>query len=160
MKYTINQERGHTTCDLSENVAMNEYNSNFNADIIKAHSKLFQKFDNDDNHRHNYILASSSDQIEHQQPQCYDNNATTNSSYQEHHNLHKQHHINSEFNVNYNRNSVGLDDATTNPTLRNHHPLHHSTNNMLNKAFSNRERVSGSRIGGKDFFQNWLNTNT
>lgn len=141
MKYTMNQERGHTTGNLSDNAAMNDYNSNFNSDIIKAHSKFFQKFDNDDNHR--YMLAASSDssQIEHQQQQCYDNNAT-NSSYQEHRNLHKQHHINSEFNVNYNRNSVAVDDVTANQHL------HHSNNNLLNKAFNNRERTSG-RISGK-----------
>lgn len=153
------QSRGqHNHCELDENAAniMNDYNSNFHSNIInltKSHSKLFQKFDNNDNHRHNYMLAPASSEHSQMEQQCnagnmFENN-TTNSSYQEHHHLHKQHNINSEFNVNYNRNSNVVDDAT-NPALRNH--LHHHSANLLNKAFS-RERGGGSaansgRMGG------------
>lgn len=154
------QSRGqHGHCDLDENAAvMNEYNSDFHSSIINlttAHSKLFQKFDSNDNHRHNYMLstAASSEHsqmpsMEQQQCSMYDNNTTSNSSYQEHHHLHKQQqHINTEFNVNYNRNS---DDASTNPAMRNHLQHHHpSATNLLNKAFS-RERggAVGGRMGG------------
>lgn len=154
------QSRGqHGHCDLDENASvMNDYNSDFHSSIINltaAHSKLFQKFDNNDNHRHNYMLStapssehSQMPSMEQQQCSMYDNNTTSNSSYQEHHHLHKQQqHINTEFNVNYNRNS---DDASTNPAMRNHLHHHASATNLLNKAFS-RERGSGGggRVGGK-----------
>lgn len=155
------ESRGqHTHCDLDENAAniMNDYNSNFHSNIInltKSHSKLFQKFDNNDNHRHNnYMLATASSEHSQMEQQCnmFENN-TTNSSYQEHHHLHKQHNINSEFNVNYNRNSNVVDDAT-NPALRNHLHHHHPAN-LLNKAFS-RERGGGAgssgRMGGGGLF--------
>lgn len=152
-------QQGHY--DLDENASvMNDYNSDFHSSIINlttAHSKLFQKFDNNDNHRHNYILSTAASSEQTQMPsmeqQCsmYDNNTTSNSSYQEHH-LHKQQqHINTEFNVNYNRNS---DDASTNPAMRNH-LQHHQTSatNLLNKAFS-RERGCGvgGRMGGNFLF--------
>lgn len=159
------QSRGqHGHCDLDENASvMNDYNSDFHSSIINlttAHSKLFHKFDND-NHRHNYMLSTAASSEHSQMPsmeqqQCtsnmYDNNTTSNSSYQEHHHLHKQQqHINTEFNVNYNRNS---DDAPTIPAMRNH--LHHHTNatNLLNKAFS-RERGGGGRMGGKNCLINF-----
>jgi hypothetical protein len=150
----------HDNCDLDENASvMNDYNSDLHSSIINlttAHSKLFQKFDNNDNHRHNYMLstAASSEHsqmpsMEQQQCNMYDNNTTSNSSYQEqHHHLHKQQqHINTEFNLNYNRNS---DDASTNPAMRNHlHHHHASATNLLNKAFSRERGGSGGRMGGK-----------
>lgn len=163
----------HGHCDLDENSSvLNDYNSEFRSSIINlttAHSKLFQKFDNNDNHRHNYMLstAASSEHsqmpsMEQQQCNMYDNNTTSNSSYQEHPHLHKQQqqHINTEFNVNYNRNS---DDAPTNPAMRNHlhhHQHHASATNLLNKAF-HRERSGGGSGGrmGKRLFLKILDLN-
>lgn len=156
------QSRGH--CDLDDNATsiMNDYNSNFHSNIInltKSHSKLFQKFDNNDNHRNSYMLGvASTEHSQMEQQQCnasmYENN-TTNSSYQEHHHLHKQqqtHNINSEFNANYSRNSNIIVDDTTNPVMRNHlhHHHHHHSANLLNKTF-NRERGGNGngRVGGK-----------
>lgn len=156
------QTRGqHGHCDLDENASvMNDYNSDFHSSIINltaAHSKLFQKFDNNDNHRHNYMLSTAASSEHSQMPsmeqqQCtgnmYDNNTTSNSSYQEHHHLHKQQHINTEFNLNYNRNS---DESSVNPAMRNH--LHHHANaNLINKAFNRERGGGGGRIGGKVTF--------
>lgn len=138
-------QNGH--CGISD------YNSDFHPSIINlttAHSKLFQKFDSNDNHPHNFMLSTAASlehsQMEQQQCTTYDNNTTSNSSYQEHHHLHKQQHINTEFSVNYNRNS---DDASTNPAMRNH--LHHHANatNLLNKTFSRERGGGGGRMGGK-----------
>lgn len=158
----LKKPRGHHShCDLDENASvLNDYNSDFHSSIINlttAHSKLFQKFDNNDNHRHNYMHSTSASSEISQMPsmdqqQCtgnmYDNNNTSNSSYQEHHHLHKQQqHINTEFNVNYNRNS---DEASTNPAMRNHlHHHHASTTNLLNKAFNRERGGGGGRMGGK-----------
>jgi hypothetical protein len=131
-------------CELDDvGGALNDYNSEFPSLInLTAHTKLFQKFDNDN--RHNYMQQQQQSSEHPQMPieQCmYDNSTTSNSSYQEH--LHK-HNINSEFNANYNRNAV--EDSSMNPQtnsgLRNHmHP--HANSSLLNKAF-NRDR---SRIG-------------
>ncbi|KAG5680084.1 hypothetical protein PVAND_009611 [Polypedilum vanderplanki] len=129
------------SCDLDENCSsMNDYNSDFPSIInLTTHSKIFQKFDNNDN-RHNYMLSQPTEhstQIPIPIEQCiYDNNTTSNSSYQEH--LHKQ-HINSEFSINYNRN---VDELSINPqansvVLRNQ--IHPNSSNILNKAF-NRDR--------------------
>jgi hypothetical protein len=142
-KNSVNHLRQN--CELDDvGGGLNEYNSEFPSliNLSVTHSKLFQKFDSDN--RHNYMPANQQTSSEHhhqQMPieQCmYDNNTTSNSSYQEH--LHKH----SEFNANYNRN---VDDPTmnpqTNPALRNH--MHqHVNNNLLNKAF-NRDR---NRMGG------------
>lgn len=145
-KNSVNQLRQN--CELEDVVGsgLNDYNSEFPSLInLTAHSKLFQKFDNDN--RHNYMLSPAQQSLEHPQmhEQCmYDNNTASNSSYQEH--LHK-HNINSEFNANYNRNT---DDPAlnpqNNPALRNH-MQQHVNNNLLNKAF-NRER---NRIGTWSF---------
>lgn len=138
-KNSVNHLRQN--CELDDNVGsgLNDYNSEFPSLInLTAHSKLFQKFDNDN--RHNYMLSPAQQSSEHPQmpiEQCmYDNNTTSNSSYQDH--LHK-HSISSEFTANYNRN---VDDPT-NPTMRNHMHQQHVNNNILNKAF-NRDR---NRIG-------------
>lgn len=135
-KNSVNHLRQN--CELDDGGAgLSDYNSEFpNLINLTAHSKLFQKFDNDN--RHNYMLSPVQQSAEHPQmpiEQCmYDNNTTSNSSYQDH--LHK-HSINAEFNANYNRN---VDDPAmnpqTNPALRNHM---HVNNNLLNKAF-NRDR--------------------
>lgn len=127
-------------CELDDvGAGLSDYNSEFPSLInLTAHSKLFQKFDNDN--RHNYMLSPAQPSSEHPQmpiEQCmYDNNTASNSSYQEH--LHK-HNIGPEFNTNYNRN---VDDPTmnpqTNPALRNH-MQQQVNNNLLNKAF-NRDR--------------------
>jgi hypothetical protein len=139
-KNSVNHLRQN--CELDDvGSGLNDYNSEFPSLInLTAHSKLFQKFDNDN--RHNYMLSPAQQQSsEHPQmpiEQCmYDNNTTSNSSYQDH--LHK-HNINSEFGANYNRNVV--DDSAmnpqANPALRNH--MHqHANSNLLNKAF-NRDR--------------------
>lgn len=142
-KNSVNQLGLHSHENVS---SLNDYNADFpNIINLTTHGKLFQKFDNDN--RQNYMLSSVQQQsLEHssQMPieQCiYDNNTTSNSSYQEH--LHKQ-HINSEFSINYNRNvdDLPLNNPQTNSTLRNHiHP--HTGANLLNKAF-NRDR---SRVG-------------
>lgn len=143
-KNSVNHLR--QTCELDDvGSSLNDYNSEFPSLInLTAHSKLFQKFDSDN--RHNYMLSPAQQQSsEHPHmpiEQCmYDNNTTSNSSYQDH--LHK-HNINSDFTANYNRNVV--DDPSmnpqTNPALRNH--MHqHANSNLLNKAF-NRDR---NRIG-------------
>lgn len=140
-KNSVNHLR--QTCELDDvGSSLNDYNSEFpNLINLTAHSKLFQKFDNDN--RHNYMLSPAQQSLEHpqMQEQCmYDNNTTSNSSYQDH--MHKH----SEFNANYNRNA---DDpalnSQTNP-LRNH-MQQHVNNNLLNKAF-NRER---NRIGKRSF---------
>lgn len=142
-KNSVNHLRQN--CELDEvgsSLNVNDYNSEFPSLInLTAHSKLFQKFDNDN--RHNYMLSPAQQQQPSEHPQMpieqcmYDNNTTSNSSYQDH--LHK-HNINSEFGANYNRNVV--DDPSmnpqTNPALRNH--MHqHANSNLLNKAF-NRDR--------------------
>ena len=136
-KNSVNHLRQN--CELDDvGGSLNDYNSEFPSLInLTAHSKLFQKFDNDN--RHNYMLSpaqqSSSEHPQMPIEQCmYDNNTTSNSSYQDH--LHKH---NVEFNANYNRNA---DDPSmnpqNNPALRNH--IHqHVNNNLLNKAF-NRDR--------------------
>lgn len=118
-------------------IGLTDYNTEFPNLINLSHTKLFQKFDNDN--RHNYMLSPNQQPTEqHQMPieQCiYDNNTTSNSSYQDH--LHK--HINTEFNVNYNRNANDpAMNTQTDSSLRNH--MHqHVNNNLLNKAF-NRDR--------------------
>lgn len=137
-KNSVNHLRQN--CELEDaGTGLNDYNSEFPSLInLTAHSKLFQKFDNDN--RHNYMLSPAQPTSEHPQmpiEQCmYDNNTTSNSSYQDH--LHK-HNLSSEFSANYNRN---VDDPTmgqqVNPAMRNH--MHqHVNNNLLNKAF-NRDR--------------------
>lgn len=127
-------------CEIEENSSViNDYGTDFpNIINLTAHSKLFQKFDNDN--RHNYILQQSSENSSSTQmplEQCiYDNNnITSNTAYQEH--LHKQQQ---DFNVNYNRNINDI-NAQSGSTMRNHI---HTNTNLLNKAFS-RER--GGRMG-------------
>lgn len=140
-KNSVNHLR--QTCDLDDvGSTLNDYNSEFPSLInLTAHSKLFQKFDSDN--RHNYMLSpaqqSSSEHPQMPIEQCmYDNNTTSNSSYQEH--LHK-HAINSDFS--YNRNIDGSNmNPQANAALRNH-SHQHGHSNLLNKAF-NRER---SRMG-------------
>lgn len=127
------------SCDLDDIGTLNEFNPEFpNLINLTQHSKLFQKFDNDN--RHNYMLSPGQQSSEHPQmpiEQCiYDNNTTSNSSYQDHM---QKHGINQEFNAGYNRN---VDDSSTNPVMRNH--MHqHVNNSLLNKPF-NRDR---NRIG-------------
>ena len=139
-KNSVNPLHALQSREIEENSSViNDYNSPDFPNIINltTHSKLFQKFDNDN--RHNYILQQSSENSSSQMPleQCiYDNNnITSNSSYQEH--LHKQ-HVNSEFNVNYNRN-INEMSSQSSSTIRNH-----MSANLLNKAFA-RER--SSRVG-------------
>lgn len=130
------------SCEADDVAAsLTDYNSEFPSLInLTAHSKLFQKFDHDN--RHNYMLSPAQQSSEHPQmpiEQCiYDNNTTSNSSYQDH--LHK-HNINSEFNANYNRNADDPNmNPQANPAMRNQHGMHqHVNNNLLNKAF-NRDR--------------------
>lgn len=106
-----------------------DYNQDFtNLINLSAHSKLFQKFENDN--RHGFMTQQTSSTDHQQMPidQCmYDNNNASNSStYPEH--LHKS----AEFSR----------EETNNPVIRNH--MHqHANNNLLNKAF-NRER---NRLG-------------
>jgi hypothetical protein len=127
--------QAHQSCDLDENERATEYSTDFpNIINLTTHSKIFQKFDNDN--RHNYMHSQPAEHSSHMPipiEQCmYDNNNTTsNSSYQEHL------HISSEFNVNYNRNvdELSLNPQTNPVVLRNH--IHHA------KAF-NRDR---SRVG-------------
>lgn len=140
-KNSVNHLRQN--CELDEvGTTLNDYNSEFPSLInLTAHSKLFQKFDSDN--RHNYMLSPvQQSSCEHPQmpiEQCmYDNNTTSNSSYQDH--LHK-HALNSEFSYNRNAEAPNL-NPQANPALRNHMQQHVSSN-LLNKAF-NRER---SRIG-------------
>lgn len=129
---------------------LNDYNNEFSNIInLTTHSKLFQKFESEN--RHNYMQQqqqhhqSTNDHPHMQKDQCmYENNNTSNSSYQEH--LHKQ--LNQEFNQqsilnnNYNRNSVDPSNNATNSTLRNHLQQHPNTN-LMNKSI-NRER---NRLG-------------
>lgn len=140
-------------CEIEENSSViNDYNAQDFPNIINltTHSKLFQKFDNDN--RHNYILQQSSENSSSQMPleQCiYDNNnITSNSSYQEH--LHKQHNT-SDFNVNYNRN-INEMNSQSGSAMRNHI---HSSANLLNKAFA-RER-SGRMGTSKHLISTFLN---
>lgn len=139
-KSSVNHLRQNSELD-EVGPGLNDYGSEFPSLInLTAHSKLFQKFDNDN--RHNYMLSPAQQPAEHPQmpiEQCagmYDNNTTSNSSYQEH--LHK-HSLGAEFNANYSRNA---DDPSmnpqNNPALRNH-LQQHVNNNLLNKAF-NRDR--------------------
>lgn len=128
--------------------SLNDYNNEFSNIInLTTHSKLFQKFESEN--RHNYMQQqhhqSTNDHPQMQKDQCmYENNNTSNSSYQEH--LHKQ--LNQEFNQqsilnnNYNRNSVDPSNNATNSTLRNHLQQHPNTN-LMNKSI-NRER---NRLG-------------
>ncbi|CAO1376805.1 unnamed protein product [Diamesa hyperborea] len=124
--------------------SLNDYNNEFSNIInLTTHSKLFQKFESEN--RHNYMQQqqhhqSTNDHPQMQKDQCmYENNNTSNSSYQEH--LHKQ--LNQEFNQqsilnnNYNRNSVDPSN-NTNSTLRNH-LQQHPNSNLMNKNI-NRER--------------------
>ncbi|CAO1416855.1 unnamed protein product [Diamesa serratosioi] len=136
--------------------SLNDYNNEFSSIInLTTHSKLFQKFENEN--RHNFMQQhqqSTNDHPQMQIDQCmYENNNTSNSSYQEH--LHKQ--LNQEFNQhnnNYNRNSVDPANNATNSTLRNHlqqqqqqqqHQQQHPNTNLMNKSL-NRER---NRLGSK-----------
>jgi hypothetical protein len=150
-KNSVNHLR--PSCELEDlGAGLNDYNTEFPSLInLTAHSKLFQKFDNDN--RHNYMLSPAQQPPDHPQmpmEQCnmYDNNTASNSSYQDH--LHHKHNMSTEFNVNYSRNA---DDPSmnpqSNPAMRNH-VMQHVNSNLLNKAF-NRDR---SRIGG--WFVRWL----
>lgn len=128
------------SCDLEDvGSSLNEFNPEFPSLInLTAHSKLFQKFDNDN--RQNYMLSPGQQSSEHPQmpiEQClYDNNTTSNSSYQDHM---QKHGINLEFNASYSRN---VEDSSINPAMRNH-MQQHVNNSLLNKAF-NKDR---NRIG-------------
>ena len=127
---------------------LNDYNNEFSNIInLTTQSKLFQKFESEN--RHNYMQqqqqSTTNDHPHMQIDQCmYENNNTSNSSYQEH--LHKQ--LNQEFNQqsilnnNYNRNTVDPSNNTTNSALRNHLQQHSNTH-LMNKSI-NRER---NRIG-------------
>lgn len=126
---------------------LNDYNNEFSNIInLTTHSKLFHKFESEN--RQNYMQQhqqSTNDQPQMQIDQfMYENNNTSNSSYQEH--LQKQ--LNQEFNQqsilnnNYNRNSVDPSNNTTNSTIRNHLQQHPNTN-LMNKSI-NRER---NRLG-------------
>lgn len=125
--------KSRQNCGLDDGNNLSDYNQDFtNLINLSAHSKLFQKFDNEN--RHGFMTqqtSSSEHQMDHQS--IYDNNnASNSSSYPEH--LHKP-----DFSTDYTRN-----DETNNPVIRNH--IHQHTvnnNNLLNKAF-NRER---SRLG-------------
>jgi hypothetical protein len=146
--------------DIDENsTVLNDYTTDFpNIINLSTHSKLFQKFENENRHNYMHHQHQHHHQHHHQQQQPHqqqslehssqmpleqcmynDNNTTSNSSYQEH--LHKQ-HINAEFNINYNRNVDEI--SQTNPTLRNHHLHSHP---VLNKAFGrDRNNRAGKRI--------------
>lgn len=136
--------------------SLNDYNNEFSSIInLTTHSKLFQKFESEN--RHNYMQqqqqqhqqSTNADHPQMQIDQCmYENNNTSNSSYQEH--LHKQ--LNQEFNQqsilnnNYNRNSVDPTNNVTNSTIRNHlqqQQHQHPNSNLMNKSL-NRER---NRLG-------------
>lgn len=145
-------------CELDEvGPSLNDYNSEFpNLINLTAHSKLFQKFDHDN--RHNYTFPSVQQSSEHPQmpmEQCiYDNNNTSNSSYQDH--LHKQ-NIHPEFNANFNRN---IDDQSinqqNNPAMRNQ--MHqHINNSLLNKTFNrDRNRIGSSSNLTRQYLINYL----
>jgi hypothetical protein len=129
------------SCHLDDNLsALNDYNADFPSIInLTTHSKLFQKFDNDN--RHNYMFSSTQPPEHSQMPveQCIYDNSTTSSFNQEH--LHKQ-HINSEFNANYNRNVE--EQHSSNPAFRNHINSH-SNSNLLGKSLT-RDRVRVGKI--------------
>lgn len=133
----------------SDDIELNEYNKDFSSIInLSAHSKLFQKFENDNlSHNHHCIVGSQSDP---QMPeQCFYDNNTSNSSYQEHL-MHKQlshdfnHH--SLLNANFHRSNP---EASLNQALQQQHNnvlhnLQHSNATILNKALQHRDR---NRLG-------------
>lgn len=136
----LNKSTMRPNCGLDDTSGnMSDYNSDFSSLInFSAHSKLFQKFENDN--RHGFMAQQQNAPIsEHQQQlpmdQCMNDNfnASNSSPYPDH--MHKP-----EFSANYSRN-----DERNSPAMRNHMHQHaaNNNNNLLNKAF-NRER---NRLG-------------
>lgn len=124
--------------DLENNVCMNDYSTEFSNILnLTAHSKFFNKFENDAG----CLQTSQSDPASLQMDQClYENNAS-NSSYQEH--LQKQ--LNQDFSsqniLNPNNFHRSSSDGQHNPML---HSLQQQNANILNKALQHRDR---NRLG-------------
>ena len=141
----------NTICGLnnrqSVDIELNEYNKDFSNIInLSAHSKLFQKFDND-NQLHNNCLVPSQSDPPMPNEQCFYDNNTSNSSYQDHL-MHKQlsHEFNhhSILNANFHRSNP---EASLNHLHQHNNALHslqHSNANILNKALQQRDR---NRLG-------------
>lgn len=143
----------NTICGLnsrqSDDIELNEYNKDFSSIInLSAHSKLFQKFENDNLNHHNCIVGSQSDPTQMPSEQGFYDNNTSNSSYQEHL-MQKQlshdfnHH--SILNANFHRSNP---EASLNHLQQQHnnvlHNLQHSNATILNKALQHRDR---NRLG-------------
>lgn len=152
-KSSVNHHLGlnqRQTNDIDVNNCMNDYNSDFSNIInLSAHSKLFQKFENENMHLNLHSNAQQNDPSMQVEQQClYDNNGS-NSSYQEQ--LHKQ--LNQEFNhpsmlnANFHRNCnnepPNQHNLPSNAVMHNMQQ-HQTPANILNKALQQRDR---SRIG-------------